>query len=535
DVALSGLASHRRQGNSLPFQRREVQAPPFHFALHLEAGQTRVFYVRFWNRTTLQLPVALVTDKRRLQNDSFRKYLYGAFLGFFLALLLYNLLMFATLRERNYFYYMLLLIFMGLFTSGYLGLNFQFLIPLYPEFNHASIPALGILCLLSVVLFTEDYLHTSRHTPRLHRFLQILSGVFVLALIFNLFGDTHSATVLATGSSLVLAVGMIYGAAHLWRSKRYRPARYYLISWGVFYASLLVHGSIQFGLFTNVFLLNHALMIGASLAILLLSLGMAARIKTLDRARYALVTQLEVARDIQRALLPPPIANRNDLRVAYLYEPMEAVGGDFIDLHIRDDGRALFAVADVTGHGVPAALLSSMIKMALRVSYEMMEDPAVALGRLHEAIKDKLASHHITVCFCYLDLNTGLLRHASAGHLPPLLVRADGSLEVLEAAGMLLHPLIAPNSESVEVRLRPGDRVVMYTDGITETENRSGGLFGEDRLRELVVELRELDPEEMLREIFQYARLFSGNDQAPLFDDFTLLAFEYRGPPGGSL
>ncbi|MCR9143472.1 MAG: SpoIIE family protein phosphatase [bacterium] len=533
DVSPAALISHRRAGNSRAFARREIDAPPFYFALNLEPGQAKTYYVRFWNRTTLQLPLAIATDAARVRNENLRKYMYGAFLGFFAALLIYNLLMFVTLRERNYLYYMLLLGFMGLFVTGYLGLNFQFLTPDFPNFNYASIPALGILCLFSVVLFTQDYLHTARHTPRLHRFLQGLCGVFGIALVFNLFGDTHTSAVLATASSLVLAVVMIYGAAYLWSRKRYRPARYYLISWGVFYASLLIHGAIQFGLFTNAFLLNHALMIGASLATILLSLGMAARIKTLDRARYALVTQLEVAKDIQRALLPPPLADRDDLRVAYLYEPMEAVGGDFIDLHIREDGRALFAVADVTGHGVPAALLSSMIKMALRVSYEVMEDPALALGRLHDAIKDKLASHHITVSFCYVDLKTGLLRHASAGHLPPLLVRADGSLEVLESTGMLLHPLIAPNSQTIEAQLRPGDRIVMYTDGITETESVRGALFGEERLRELVVELRELEPGEMLQEIFQYARLFSGNDQAPLFDDFTLLAFEYRGAERG--
>lgn len=521
--------AHQRLGNSLPFSRRNIDSPPFYIPLRLAAGESRVYYLRVWNRTTLQLPLAIVRDEARVVNENRRKYMYGAFLGFFAALLLYNLLMFATLRERNYLYYMLLLVFMGLFTSGYLGLNFQYLIPDYPNFNYASIPALGILCLLSIALFTQDYLHTASHTPRLHRFLQLLCAVFVLAFALNLFGYTHNATVIATASSLILAVGMIYGAALLWRRKRFRPARYYLISWGIFYASLLIHGAIQFGLFTNEFLMNHVLMIGASLATLLLSLGMAARIKTLDRARYALVTQLEVAKDIQRALLPAPVADREDLRVAYLYEPMEAVGGDFIDLHIRDDGRALFAVADVTGHGVPAALLSSMIKMALRVSHEVMEDPALALARLHEAIKDKLASHHITVCFCYLDLNTGVVRHANAGHLPPLVVRADGSLETLESSGMLLHPLLAPNSQNVETRLGPGDRIVMYTDGITETENRAGRLFGEDRLRELLLELRELEPGEMLREVFQYARLYGGSESAPLFDDFTLLAFEYRG------
>ena len=533
-VDFESHARHRRFGNSLPFTKREVQAPPFYIGVELAPGATVTYYLRFWNRTTMQLPLALATDGARQRNETARKYMYGAFFGFFAALLLYNLLLFVTLLERNYLYYVLLLLFMGLFNSGYLALNFQFLIPDSPGLNYTSIPALGILCLVSVVLFTQDFLHTARHTPRLHRFLQIIGGVFLIALAFNFLGDAHTSAILATGFSLVLAIGMIYGAAHLWRRKRYEPARYYLVSWGIFYAALLVHGAIQFGLFTNGFLINHTLMIGASLATLLLSLGMAARIKTLDRARYALVTQLEVARDIQRALLPPPLSDRPEIQVGYLYEPMEAVGGDFIDLHIREDGRALFAIADVTGHGVPAALLSSMIKMALRVSYEVMEDPSLALARLHEAIKDKMAAHHITVCFCYLDLNTGEMRHASAGHLPPLIVRVDGTLEVLESRGVLLHAQLPPSSENIDTRLNPGDRIVMYTDGITETEHRGRGLFGEERLRNLVVELRELSPEDMVREVFQYARLFSGSDQAPLVDDFTLLAVEYRGSGGTS-
>jgi sigma-B regulation protein RsbU (phosphoserine phosphatase) len=89
---------------------------------------------------------------------------------------------------------------------------------------------------------------------------------------------------------------------------------------------------------------------------------------------------------------------------------------------------------------------------------------------------------------------------------------------------------LSPSSESREARLEPGDRLVLYTDGITETVNQAGKLFGEDRFQILIGELRDLPPAEMVREIFQYTRLYSGSHRASLPDDFTLLVVEYRGP-----
>ncbi len=527
DAATQQLREHRRLGNVRPFARRELASPIFAFALDPPPGRT-IYYLRAWNRTTLQLPLAIRSDAGWNSAEQIRLLLSGGLFGFFAALLAYNLLMLVTLRERNFIHYVVLLLSMGLFGGGYTGLNYQYLVPHYPGFNQASIPGLGILSLFAVIWFTGEFLHSHKLTPKLQRFLRLVVGLLVIALGLLLWGDSQRGTVVATIASLTLSVGMIYGAMYLWHQKNFPPARYYLFSWGVFYAAILVHGAIQFGFLDNEFFMNYSLILGAALAMLLLSLGMAARLKALDRGRYELATQLAVAREIQHPLLPPRNVQHPRLNVAYLYEPMEAVGGDFVDVHIREDGTALFAVADVTGHGVPAALLSSMIKMALRVAHEVMEQPALALARLHEAIKDKMGTHHITVCFCYVDARNGILRHASAGHPPPLIVRQSGQVEVIESEGLLLHPLVPPQSTECETRLTPGDLVLLYTDGIIETENAAGKYFGEERLQELVGELSEAGPRDLVEELMQYSRIFAGGDTAPLNDDLTLLAFEYR-------
>ncbi len=532
DLYLRGSGSedwqHRRSGARIAFHEREVQAHDFVFILHFEPGETKTIYARFRNRTTLQIPLRLLDRDGYDALRNVQRFGYGFFFGIMAALALYNLLLFAALRDRNYLYYVVLLTLMALFIGGFLGLNYQYLYPWSAEFNHLALPAVGLTAVLFVGLFTIGYLQTARLMPRVHLILQVLIGGAALAIPLDLMGWTGYATVLGTGVSLCMSVTAIYGGAYLWRGRRYNHARFYTISWGIFFAAVTVHGLIQFGVYTSALLMNHVLMFGTSLFAISLSLGMAWRIQLMDRDRLEMETQMEIAREIQQSLLPGAAPERDDLRVAYLYKPMQKVGGDFVDFHIREDNKALFTIADVTGHGVPAALLASMIKMALPACYNVMEDPSRAVRKLHERMRPRLSGHHITVCFCYLDLSTGLVRHASAGHLPVLRVNAKGELHVMEKPAILLHPLIEPQSENQEVQLEPGDTLLMYTDGLTETVSPTGEEFGEERLRKLATELGFLPPADLCSELHEYVSLFSGDVDATQ-DDFTLLAWQYLG------
>lgn len=533
DLYLQGSGSaeweHRRSGARFPFPEREVQVQDFVFVLQFEPGETKTVYARFRNRTTLQIPLRLLDREDYDALRSVQRYSYGFFFGIMAALALYNLLLFAALRDRNYLYYVGLLTLMALFIGGFLGLNYQFLYPWWPDFNHLILPAVGLTAVVFVGLFTTAYLQTARLMPGVHRILQITIGGAILAVPLDLIGRTGYAAVLGTAVSLCMSVTAIYGGAYLWRGRRYNHARFYTISWGIFFAAVTVHGLIQFGVFTQALLMNHALMFGTSMFAISLSLGMAWRIQMMDRDKLEMETQMEIAREIQQSLLPGAAPEREDLRVAYLYKPMQKVGGDFVDYHIRDDNKALFTIADVTGHGVPAALLASMIKMALPACYNVMEDPSRAVRKLHERMRPRLSGHHITVCFCFLDLTTGLVRHASAGHLPVLRFNARGDLHVMEKPGILLHPLIEPHSENQEVQLESGDTLLMYTDGLTETTSPGGEEFGEERLHKLTAELGFLPPADLCSEIYEYVNLFSGDVEAAQ-DDFTLLAWQYLGP-----
>lgn len=518
----------RRTGNSLPFSEREILAASFYFPLNFQAHETRTFYLRFRNTTTLQLPLILSAPAAYEQSRTFKAYAYGFYFGMLAALAIYNLAVFFVLRDRNHLYYALAVFCMAFFAGGFLGLNYQYLYPDWPAVNSEALPASGVLCLIFITVFTADFLNAKKNLPRLNRLFQLLNLAFAAALVFNFIGQVRLTALLGTLASFALAGAATYGAAYLWIRRKFQPARYYLLSWGVFFTAILVHGLMQFGFFTNGFLLNHGIMIGAAGAVALLSVGLAARIRQLDKEKNEIAAQLDLAREIQRSLLPRELPERADLRIAFLYEPMQQVGGDFVDYHIREDHCAMFMIADVTGHGVPAALLASMIKMALPVVYESMEDPALGLRKLHTAIRDKLSGQHLTASLCFIDLNSGVLRHASAGHLPPLILRGDGAIDALESESLLLHAAITPQSRNVQAQLAPGDKILLYTDGVIEAANAAGEAFGEDRLRRAAADQHRETPEIICREIRSAAFRFSGVGDRPQ-DDVTILAIEYCG------
>lgn len=204
-----------------------------------------------------------------------------------------------------------------------------------------------------------------------------------------------------------------------------------------------------------------------------------------ERERVALEGELATAREIQRSILPMTMPSVRGLRFSARYDPASSVAGDLYDFIAADDAHVGVLVADVAGHGVPAALIASMVKVAVSSHARLASEPAALMRELNATLRRDVRRHFITATFLWLDMDAGTVTVSNAGHAPPLLVRG-GELIELGPHGVLLGRFAEATYSSSTIGLLPGDRIVAWTDGVPEARNARGEPFGEERLHALL-------------------------------------------------
>lgn len=233
--------------------------------------------------------------------------------------------------------------------------------------------------------------------------------------------------------------------------------------------------------------------------------------------------ELAIAREIQQKLLPGSPPQIPGLEVAGLSIPAREVGGDYYDFILSGDGGFGVAIADVSGKGVPAALLMSSLRASLRAQAADRIDPAETTTRLNGFICESTKTENfITGFFGAVDGGSGEVRFANAGHEPPLLLRAGGDVETVMGGGLILGAFADVSYEEMKIRLEKGDLMLLYTDGVTEAMNGEEEFYGDRRLKEELKRLTGLPVAEVLDLLIRSVREFTaGAEQS---DDITLLA-----------
>jgi len=281
---------------------------------------------------------------------------------------------------------------------------------------------------------------------------------------------------------------------------------------------------IAFALWRNVGGLFGASSESYGFGIFLACLGYVAARRALEREQEfnALQKELEIAKRIQLSILPPAFPTSPHFRVAARYVPMTAVAGDFYDFLIAQGGQAGLLIADVSGHGVPAALIASMVKLAANSQKEDVAQPEKLLAGMNATLCGNTQSQFVTAAYAHLDANTGELRYAAAAHLPLLLLR-DGKVTAIEENGLMLALFSSATYTSTTQQLKSGDRLLLYTDGIVEAENASHEQFGYDQLNALLQESAKLTPDETADLILDRINKWSPSQD----DDRTVLVCDY--------
>ena len=238
--------------------------------------------------------------------------------------------------------------------------------------------------------------------------------------------------------------------------------------------------------------------------------------------------ELEYAKQIQLSALPTNFPDGDDYRIFAQMIAAKEVGGDFYDFYKLSDTTVAFLAADVSGKGIPAALFMMTAKTIIKE----LAERGMSVNEIFTIANEKLCENNeadmfVTAWMGILDITTGKMQFANAGHNPPLLKRADGSFEYLKTrAGFVLAGMDGIRYRAGELTLNPGDRLFLYTDGVPEATNTDEKLYGEDRLLSFMNGNADLEATELLPALKANIDEFVG--EAPQFDDITMLMFDYK-------
>jgi sigma-B regulation protein RsbU (phosphoserine phosphatase) len=261
-------------------------------------------------------------------------------------------------------------------------------------------------------------------------------------------------------------------------------------------------------------------------AVFVFSMGYVAaeRVFAGERRLLSIENELAIAREIQSSILPSAAPELMSLRIHAAYRPMTAVAGDFYEFISVDPNRVGFLVADVSGHGVPAALIAAMIKVAMQSVISCASDPAEVLRGLNRILSGQLRSQFVSAAYLWLDTETPQALYSAAGH-PPLLCWRRDKLDRIESNGLLIG--VRPDSEYpvCKIPLVSGDRFLLYTDGVVEPENAAGEPFGDHQLEQVVRNNGSRPPSELSEQLLSEIHHWQPNSVTQQ-DDITLIIID---------
>ncbi|TGK85356.1 response regulator [Leptospira bourretii] len=239
----------------------------------------------------------------------------------------------------------------------------------------------------------------------------------------------------------------------------------------------------------------------------------------------AFQNELGLARKLQSSILPEEAPNILGIKTEFYYEPMESVGGDFFDFHAISETELGVLIADVSGHGIPAALISAMLKIAFSTQVRLSREPAGLMTQINSTLLGKMKGAFVTASYIYINLETKEMIHARCGH-PPLIINRKGESKpkLSLPQGKLIGWIPELDIQEDRLSLKAGDRIVLYTDGITEATNADKEMIGQENWESIVQRYSGYPIAESKRLLLERIKEFTGNRSPD--DDVTLVILE---------
>ena len=362
----------------------------------------------------------------------------------------------------------------------------------------------------------------------------LLGGLICGAHRYSMGGITAEACVLAT-CCIGTASGFLLERQ---KERRIRPGAAFAMGvvMELFHLSVVLVMVKPFSLAVSIvrqIAVPFVLVNSVGFTLLILSISFIERKRSMDQERSRLQSELEVATVIQQSLLPritDSNPGRPEIALSASMTAAKEVGGDFYDFFPLGDDRLVVIIADVSGKGVPAALFMATAKLVLQSSIRDNPDLETAVKAANDELcAGNQAGMFVTAWIGVMELRSGRLDYVCAGHNPPVLITAAGADYVRCRSCLVLGAFEGTTYRKESMTLNPGDRILLYTDGVTEAQNGKQELYGEDRLRSCLSSLEEAGSDDVIQGLLTDVSSFVGN--AAQADDLTMLCLRRNALP----
>ncbi|MDW8296664.1 MAG: 7TM diverse intracellular signaling domain-containing protein [Raineya sp.] len=428
-------------GDWYPFEQRDLQTRNFVFRVNLPAFSTYKVIFRIRNDSTISFPIYVWQPEQFIRAENFSMWSFGLYYGIMLVMLLYNLFIYSVLKEKSYLFYILNILAILFFQLTFNGIGFQFLWKNLPVFNHFNMPMAACLLTIGSITFSREFLNTAQKQKILDKILVILIIIAFIGLILSFVMTQRIVLRVATFMVLPSCIAIIYGGFTSLK-QGFRPARFFVPAWIMYLVGAILVALRGLGLAPTNFITTYSIQIGSAIEVILLSLALADKINTLrkeiaqkalekerlekekERERRELIEQqnekleqlvaertqelyeqnkqitdsIKYAQRIQQAILPSKTQLTRVFPEAFIYfKPRDIVSGDFY-WFAEKDNKAIIAVVDCTGHGVPGAFMSMIGNTLLNqiILERGITRPAEVLNQLHEEVKFALKQDDLT-------------------------------------------------------------------------------------------------------------------------------------------
>ena len=491
--------------------------------------QPVTFYLRVESSEAKLMPLQILTNEAYQGVSRERSLWFGVYYGIMLAMFLYNLILMVLLRELNRLYYLVYMIFMNLVfleSNGLLWEHFQIGI-------HLGEVLVLIFISLSFFwgnLFAKSFLITGKHAPVSDKLLSVaVVSAFVMAVMVPLV-DLNWMTVAISFQSIVVPPIFLSAAFICWR-RGFRPARFFLLAFLFLALSVMYEASAIFNVLP--YLTAYSSQIGSAIEVILLQLALADRFRNLSLEHEKIKQSLDLAHEVQQNLLPHKNPQLEGLDIAGKSIYCDETGGDYYDFITRDageNGQLAIAIGDVSGHGIPSALLMATVRSSLRQRLSQPGGAESIISDLNRQLAQDVedSGQFMTLFYLMIDPTKKHLQWVRAGHDPAIFYDPNtDTFDELGGSGVALG--VMENftfKASTKTALRKGHIIFLGTDGIWEARNQKREMFGKKPIYDIIRKNSALSANEILNAMLESLARFQKN--AKIEDDITLVVIKIK-------
>lgn len=522
-------------------------------------SDSEILYIKVNSSSSLYLPIYLI-DEDSLNREIIETELgFGLYYGFLIAIFIYNLIVFLSTKDITFFYFIIYIFGFGTLQAIEHGHAFLLLWPNSPEWQQLSFVIFLSISISFSSLFAKSFLKTSIYSPQLNKLLLLLSYIgFILIFIVFLY-EGRLINIFSIILAIIALFSIFFTSIYIYR-KNFEPSKYFLIAWTLF----LIGGTVTFftylGIYNFPILSSHIMEISSSFKIVLLSYALTAKVNIIKRENQEAIKRtvlfqeqanaeleqkvkertqelnkylnsiekdLKMARNIQVNILPKNLDKCINFQLHAYYNPLEEVGGDFFDFHQMNPFKIRVLIADATGHGIQAAMVTMTIKSEYDSLKTFLSDPGELLDELQKRFIEiyKNMKIYFTAFIVDIDIQAQELTYSSAGHPSQFLLK-DGKIIDLPRTGYIIGMLSAKQCITKKLSFSRSDKLLLFTDGLYEEFDEHNQQFGEERLRKIVEENSQKNITDIQELCMTSLTNYLGNN--PKQDDITMIGIEVK-------